>query len=314
MIDQGVNAALAACDANRTGDDSHTSGTGALTWWNSHVRIVGADAAYIETELWNLEVQGTDLTRYNQRFQELALLCVQTCPEESDRVERYIGGLPDSIHGSVVASKPKTMQEATEMATGLMDKKIRTYAERQAANKRKFEDTSRNNQGRQQPPKRQDVARAYAAGSDNRKQYARSRPMCPKCDFNHDGPCIPRCYKCNKIGHLARDCRSPTNANVANNQKGNGTGQKATCYECGAQGHFKRNCPKLKNNNNNNNNNYGNQVGTGNAQPRVYVVGNARTNPDANTVMGTFLLNNCYASMLFDTGADRSFVSTAFSS
>nr|GFA00639.1 hypothetical protein [Tanacetum cinerariifolium] len=95
----------------------------ALTWWNSHVRIISNDAAYvmtwielkkkmadryfsrnemkkIETEFWNLEVQ-----------------------EESDRVKRYIGGLPDSIHESVAASKPKTMQEATEMATGLMDKK-----------------------------------------------------------------------------------------------------------------------------------------------------------------------------------------------
>nr|GEW84104.1 putative reverse transcriptase domain-containing protein [Tanacetum cinerariifolium] len=233
--------------------------------------------------------------------------------EESDRVERYIGGLPDSIHESVAASKPKTMQEATEMATRLMDKKIRTYAERQAVNKRKFEDTSRNNQGRLQPPKRQDVVRAYAAGIGNRQQCAGSRPLCPKCNFNHDGPCIPRCYKCNKIGHLARDCRSPTKANVANDQRGNGAGQKATCYECGAQGHFKRNCPKLKNNNNNNNNR-GNQVGTGNAQARVYAMGKAGTNPDANTIMGTFLLNNCYASVLFDTGADRSFVSTAFSS
>nr|GEZ60834.1 hypothetical protein [Tanacetum cinerariifolium] len=177
---------------------------------------------------------------------ELALLCVRTCPEESDRVERYIGGLPDSIHRSVAASKLKTMQEATEMATGLMDKKIRTYTERQAANKRKFEDTSQNNQGRQQPPKRKDVARAYPAGSGNRQPYAGSRPLCPKCNFNHDGPCTPRCYKCNKIGHLSRDCRSPTNANVANNQRGNGAGQKVTCYECGAQGHFKRYCPKLK--------------------------------------------------------------------
>nr|GFC97379.1 reverse transcriptase domain-containing protein [Tanacetum cinerariifolium] len=145
----------------------------------------------IKTEFWNLEVQGTDVTRYNQHFHELALLCVRTCPEESDRVKRYIGGLPDSIHGSVAASKPKTMQEATKMATGLMDKKIRTYAERQAANKRKFEDTSRNNQGRQQPSKRQDVARAYAAGSSNRQQCAGSRPLCPKCNFNHDGPCTP---------------------------------------------------------------------------------------------------------------------------
>nr|GFB38846.1 reverse transcriptase domain-containing protein [Tanacetum cinerariifolium] len=47
---------------------------------------------------------------------------------------------------------------------------------------------------------------------------------------------------------------------------------------------------------------------------RVYAVGNTGTNPDANTVMGMFLLNNCYASVLFDTGADRSFVSAAFSS
>nr|GFC35284.1 hypothetical protein [Tanacetum cinerariifolium] len=69
-------------------------------------------------------------------------------------------------------------------------------------------------------------------------------------------------------------------------------------------------CPKLKNNNNNR----GNQVGTGNAQAKVYAVGNAGTNPNANTVTDTFLLNNCYASVLFDTGADRSFVSTAFSS
>ncbi|GJX38873.1 putative reverse transcriptase domain-containing protein [Tanacetum coccineum] len=75
------------------------------------------------------------------------------------------------------------------------------------------------------------------------------------------------------------------------------------------EGHFKRECPKLKNNNNR-----GNQVGGGNAPAKVYAVGHAGTNPDSNVVTGTFLLNNRYASILFDTGADRSFVSTAFSS
>ncbi|GKF24555.1 putative reverse transcriptase domain-containing protein, partial [Tanacetum coccineum] len=53
---------------------------------------------------------------------------------------------------------------------------------------------------------------------------------------------------------------------------------------------------------------------TGSAPAKVYVVGNAGKNPDSNVVTGTFLLNNRYASILFDTGADRSFVSTAFSS
>ncbi|GJZ97018.1 putative reverse transcriptase domain-containing protein [Tanacetum coccineum] len=83
----------------------------------------------LEAELWNLKVIGTDVVKYNQRFQELALLCVRMFPEESDKIERYVGGLPDMIHGNIVASKPKTMQEAIEMATELMDKRVSTIAD-----------------------------------------------------------------------------------------------------------------------------------------------------------------------------------------
>ncbi|GKE75881.1 putative reverse transcriptase domain-containing protein [Tanacetum coccineum] len=136
-----------------------------------------------------------------------------------------------------------------------------------------------------------------------------SKPLCLKCNYHHDGPCAPKCHKCNKVGHFASDCRSTANANNAYHQRGTGSGQKLSCFECGAQGHFTKECPKLKNNNNR-----GNQVGGGNAPSKVYAVGHARTNPDSNVVTGTFLLNNRYASILFDTGADRSFVSTAFSS
>ncbi|GJW01907.1 putative reverse transcriptase domain-containing protein, partial [Tanacetum coccineum] len=269
---------------------------GALTWWNSHVMTVTHDIAYSMTWV-DLRKKMTD----------------KYCPRNEMKkleAELYVGGLPDMIHGNIVASRPKTMQEAIEMATELMDKRVSTMAERQAENKRKFENTSRNNQSQQQQQnKRQNTGRAYTAGSGDKKQYGGSRPLCSKCNYHHEGPCAPKCYKCNKYGHIARDCRGTGNANNINNQKGTGSGQKPTCFECGVQGHFKKECPRMKNNKGNR----GNQAGNDRAPAKVYVVGNAGANPD-NVVAGTFLLNNRYAYILFDTGADRSFVSTAFSS
>nr|GEU79349.1 putative reverse transcriptase domain-containing protein [Tanacetum cinerariifolium] len=75
-----------------------------------------------------------------------------------------------------------------------------------------------------------------------------------------------------------------------------------------AERHYKSECPKLKNGN------QGNQAGIRNTVARAYAVGTVGTNPNSNVVTGTFLLNNRYASVLFDTGVDRSFVCTAFSS
>ncbi|GJT49562.1 putative reverse transcriptase domain-containing protein [Tanacetum coccineum] len=171
----------------------------ALTWWNSHVRAVGQDVAYtmpwtalkrmitdkycprgeikkLESEYWNLKVRGTDLMTYNQRFQELALMCDRMFPEESAKVERYVGGLPDMIHGSVKASKPQSMQEAIEFATEMMDKKMITAAERQAENKRKIEETSRNTQNQQQPCKRKQCGDGlYTLGLEIRSLMDRER-------------------------------------------------------------------------------------------------------------------------------------------
>nr|GFC67539.1 hypothetical protein [Tanacetum cinerariifolium] len=148
----------------------------------------------LEMELWELKVKGTDLASYTQRFKELALLCRRMFFEESDKIEKYVGGLPDMIHGSVVASKPKTMQEAIEISTELMDKKIRTFAERETASKRKLENTSRTtrNQQQQQSNKRQNTCQVYTASSGEKKQYRGSKPLCAKCNYHHDGPCAPK--------------------------------------------------------------------------------------------------------------------------
>ncbi|GJZ49525.1 putative reverse transcriptase domain-containing protein, partial [Tanacetum coccineum] len=201
----------------------------------------------LKIELWNLKVKGTDVLSYNQRFQELALMCLRLFLEESDKVEKFVNGLLGMIQGSMMASKPNTMQDVVEFDTELKDQKIRTFEWTVSENKRKLDDNSRNNQNQQQPFKRQNVTRAYTVGPEEKK-----------------------------------DCRSP--AATANNQRALGANQRVvTCFECGAPGHFKRDFPNGK-------------------------------HPDANVVTGTFLLNNRYASILFDTGVNRSFVSTAFSS
>nr|GFB23329.1 hypothetical protein [Tanacetum cinerariifolium] len=283
MIDQGVTAALTACDALRStnADDSHNSGTCVrrteratreCTYtdflkcmsWKTLMKMMTDkycprnEIRKLEMKLWDLKVKGTDLASYTQCFQELALLCGRMFSEESDKIEKYVGGLPDMIHGSVVVSKPKMMQEAIEIATELMDKKIRTFTERETASKRKFENTSRNTQNQQQHSnKRQNIGRVYTTTSGEKKQYVGSRPLCAKCNYHHDGPCAPKCRNCNKIGHLARDCRNTANTNNANNQRGTGLGQKTSCYECGRN----------------------------NASARVYIVSREGTDPDANVVM-----------------------------
>nr|GEX49371.1 hypothetical protein [Tanacetum cinerariifolium] len=264
-----------------------------LTWCNGHVRTLGHDAAYdmtwgtlkkkltdkycpkgkikkLEIKLWNLKVRGNDVATYTQRFQELALMCTKFLADETEKVNKYISGLPDNIRGNVMKND----------------------------NKRKADDPSRNNQ-QQQPHKKQNVARAYSAGPGEKKAYTGNLPLCTKCNYHHTEQCAPKCNNCKKYGHATRDCQ--VNVNNNNNRVQN-TG---TCFECGEPRHFKKNCLKFKNN--------GNENGNGRARGKSYVLGGGDSNSESNTVTGTFLLNNRYASILFDTGADRSFVSTAFS-
>nr|GEZ21207.1 reverse transcriptase domain-containing protein [Tanacetum cinerariifolium] len=303
MIDQGITIALAARDALRStnGDDSRNSKTGVRRTERATRECTYTDFLKCQPLHFKVTEGVASLSQWFERMESVFHIsnCAvenhvkfATCtlhsvaltwrmfPEESDKIERYIRGLPDMIHRSVVASKPKTMQEAVEIATELMDKKKRTFTERETESKSKFENTPRSTQNQQQHPnKRQNTGWVYTATSGEKKQYGGSKPLCAKCNYHHDGPCTPKCHKFNKVGHFARDCRSTANTNNANNQKGTRSGQKPTCYECGVQGHFKREFPKL-----NNNNNYGNQGGRDNVPAKVYAVGRAATDPDSNVV------------------------------
>nr|GEX98807.1 putative reverse transcriptase domain-containing protein [Tanacetum cinerariifolium] len=243
LINQGIANALATRDAktSRNSKDNHDSGMGVRRQAPPTRECTYQDFMKCKPLYFKGTEGVVELTQwFKRRETELALMCARMFPKKSDKIERFIGGLPDMTHGSVMASNPKTMQDVIEFTTELIDKKISTFAKRHAENKRKFKDTSKNNQNQHQN-KRQNTGKAYTAGSGDNKPYRGSKPLCSKCSYHHD-------------------------------------------------------------------------AGNDNTSAKVYAVGYAGTNPDSNAVTGTFFLNNRYASILFDTGADRCFVSIAFSS
>nr|GEU86557.1 hypothetical protein [Tanacetum cinerariifolium] len=96
-------------------------------------------------------------------------------------------------------------------------------------------------------------------------------------------------------GHYARDCRKKAVATGANTQS------TLVCYGCGEKGHTRNYYP-------NKNNPQGEE-----ARGRAYVIKEADKNQGPNVVMGMFLLNNQYATILSDSGSDKSFMNTSFS-
>ncbi|GJV67568.1 reverse transcriptase domain-containing protein [Tanacetum coccineum] len=214
---------------------------GALTWWNVN------EIKQMENELWNLKVKGTDLTAYNQRFQELILLCPKMVPNADRLLECYIEGLPLNIKGNVTLSKPVDLHEAIEMAQGLMYQVVQELGEN-SGDKRKwngnhYNPNNTNNTSNLNPNKRPETARVF---SDGQGSYAGKLPHCGK---QNQG-----------------------------NPKGNSRASTST------------------------------QGGR-----RVYSLCTEAAVKDNNVVNGTFLINNVSASVLFNTGADRSFMSYAFS-
>ncbi|KAI3775993.1 hypothetical protein L1987_45753 [Smallanthus sonchifolius] len=293
----------------------------ALTWWNSQRKTLGRQTAHqlswddlkammieeycprnelqkIETEMWNLQMIGDDVAGYTDRFNELAILVPHMVTPEYKKVERYLWGLAPQIRSMVTSSNPMDTKSAIVLAYKLRDDVVRNglfekkeTEERKLGEKRKWVGKP-NNQFRNQAYKRQETVKAFAANAVEKRGYAGPQPRCDKCGYHHVGKCT-QCERCRKFGHRAQTCR--LNANPTDKIK-------QGCYECGDLKHYRKDCPKLKNQNNNQ------------ARGRAFVMGAGDTRKDLDIVTGTFLINNHYASILFDTGADMSFVSNDFKS
>ncbi|GKD75062.1 reverse transcriptase domain-containing protein [Tanacetum coccineum] len=201
----------------------------------------------IEDEFYDLTVNGSDLKTYIRRFQELAILCPNMVPNTEKLMEAFIGRLPQSIEGNVTASKPQTLEEATNIAHRLMDQIIkRNSVQETNDHKRKFDDRrntnnnnypnnsdndnypndrnnnnhsnnhinrnnypdNRNNNNRNNDHHQQQNGKQETFKTNGNRRYNGPRPLYRKCTLHHTGPCTVRCQNCNKVGHQTRNCRS----------------------------------------------------------------------------------------------------------
>ncbi|GJR53704.1 putative reverse transcriptase domain-containing protein [Tanacetum coccineum] len=160
----------------------------------------------------------------------------------------------------------------------------------------------------------------FVAIAPPRNEIASSSSKCGKCYTFHpeNRPCNV-CFNCQKPGHFARDCRAPVRQ-VAPVNAVRMSNNSRVCYECGSPDHFRNTCPKLNRapgqagnqlalEGGRNNRSNGNQV-----RGRAFNVNvNAmEAVQDPNVVTGTFSLNDHFVTVLFDSGADFSFISTEF--
>ncbi|GJY20021.1 putative reverse transcriptase domain-containing protein, partial [Tanacetum coccineum] len=290
----------------------------ALMWWNSQIRTLSQEVAVsmswndfkfmmieefcpthemqkLETELWNHAMVGAVHVAYTDRYHELARLVPHLVTPESRKIERYI-------------------------SDALTDEAVRNGTIKKVEKKGNVGEPSKDKNGRDDN-KRTWTGNDFASttnpiGRENMGTW----PKCTTCNSYHapGGPCRT-CFNCNHPGYLTKDCRGVSrNVNLFNARNP----IIRAYYECGSTDHVRpasprlnraqgpeKNCPNqvAANNMGQGRGNQGNQ-----ARGRAFMLGAEEARQDPNIVTGMFTLNNHFATTLFDSGADYSFVSTTF--
>nr|GEY01088.1 hypothetical protein [Tanacetum cinerariifolium] len=286
-----------------------TSKGRALTWWNGNVYTLGLVNANripwtefksmmtieyclatkiqrMEEELWTLTLKGDDIEAYNNRFHELALMCPDLVPNEKKKIERYMKGFPERIKGNITSIRPTTLHEAINLAQNWWSKRSKERL--------------------------QDQMKIIKGNGKNTRETTLTTTITPKIitatvtttittisttkrlkDKRLLGPMLQPQLRVRLMLEPYLNCKVRLLGTEDNPLR------NVTCYGCGEKGHLRYMCPKGRN-----------QWKEG-ARARAYVlVENPQQNP--NVVTGTFLLNDHYASVLFDSGAERNFVSIEF--
>ncbi|GJS42693.1 hypothetical protein Tco_0567736 [Tanacetum coccineum] len=229
----------------------------------------------------DFDSEGDDIVVYNNRFHELALICPDLVTPKKKKIERYIQGLPKKIKANVTSSKPTILHDAINMARELVEQAIQGKAARIGkSNKRKWEDHQRNtNNNNNSNNNNRNLNFNNQHQQQNKRQAAARAYAATQLEGRGYVGNLPWCNHCNS--HHNGQC-------------------PPKFQRCQRDGHQEKDCRvRIPN------------VGVNSLQ-NVTCFGTENPQQNPNVVTGMFLLNDHYASILFDSSTEKSFVSTVF--
>ena len=145
----------------------------------------------------------------------------------------------------------------------------------------------------------------WASGSGG-SPHKKPATFCRRCNKVHSGECrtsAPTCFNCGKTGHKSHECRSKGTSPIV-------------CFNCQQEGHMKNMCPLLSEEEKKQElrkeveRRIAKTSGTQRGRSFQMTVDEAKDNTDV--VAGTFIVENLPAKVLFDSGANYSFIAKRF--
>ncbi|GJS59637.1 putative reverse transcriptase domain-containing protein [Tanacetum coccineum] len=251
-----------------------------LTRWIEKIENVH-EIQKLESELWNHAMVEAGHAAYTDRFHELARLVPHLVTPKSRMIKRYVYGLAPQIPGMVAATEPKTIQKVVQFFGALTDEAVRNGSIKNVEKRGNVGEPSKDKNGRDDN-KRTRTGNAFATtvNPDCRGVPRNLNPV------NARNPIVMACYECGSTDHVRSACPRLNRAQGLEENRPNQVATNNGGQSCGNQGNH--------------------------ARGRAFMLGAKEARQDPNIVTGTFTLNNPFATTLFDSGVDYSFVSTTF--